>query len=186
MLFTFVLISCRFSPSSDNLHTCMWAERSHHQMIRCQWMSWNQMDSFTGAHGAKRHRINRRTASESDYTPSCDYTIDFDRSHKSSGTCIKSQQIWSCCQELVSPFDPNNNVSLRSLKQTVPTKHGPKTYPLICLSPQDRKFLCKNYPNINRGHRLSLGGGFLRSPHNMPHHAALRRAESSADSAIML
>lgn len=166
------------------------------------------MDSITGRHSST-HRVNKFIASsvKSDsIAANTDHRVDIDPieaaaaasslSSASSSRCEESPAICSCSQQLISPFDCNNNHEDTSNKHQdtdqVPqhlwqqsNSLSAKVYPLICLSPQDRKFLCKTYP-INRGHRLSLGGGFRRSCRVMPHHAALRRAESSADSAIML
>lgn len=158
------------------------------------------MDSITATHSSKHH-VNKFIAStlkSESIAVTTDHRvisvdIDLVSSSSSSTSCKESPQIWSCSQQLISPFDCNNNNSNPQDTADQAT-HNPwqqsnglsaKVYPLICLNPQDRKFLCKTYP-INRGHRLSLGSGFKRSCKVMPHHAALRRAESSADSAIML
>lgn len=94
----------------------------------------------------------------------------------------------------VNSILPKNSHSSNSRTGSVNNGLSARVFPLLCLSPQDQKSLFNSFP-LNR-HRLSLGDGFCRSKTaapshrcrhvTMPHHASLRRAESSADSAIML
>lgn len=171
------------------------------------------MDSITVS--ADSQAARRRVISKSNAGPRTrdrgsitSISSSINRSHS------KRQEVWSCSQQLTIDTDANNNDSddnayhhqpdfgidyhrqavnsiLNSSRGSVNYAPSAKVFPLLCLSPQDQKSLFNNCYPLNR-HRLSLGGGLPRKDHKkqtlnkMPHHASLRRAESCADSAIML